>query len=120
MNSTKFNGLANNAALFFQKEQLTDTVLWKRFVDVYRTQPDGENGGWRGEYFGKMLRGGCLVYEYTRDEQLYDVLCNAVEDMLTVADSDGRVSSFPRDNELTGWDRWCRKYVILSLEYFIL
>ena len=39
--------------------------------------------------------------------------------MLTVADDDGRVASFPRDNELTGWDLWCRKYVILSLEYFI-
>ena len=65
------------------------------------------------------MRGACLVYEYTRDEQLYNVIKDAVEDMLTTADEDGRVSSYPRHDELTGWDLWCRKYVILSLEYFL-
>ncbi len=119
MSEIKFNGIANNAALFFQKEQLMDTVLWKKFVDLYRSQPDGKIFGWSGEYFGKMLRGACLVYEYTKDERLYAVLCDAVEDMLTVAESDGRVSSYTRDKEFTGWDLWCRKYVILSMEYFL-
>lgn len=119
MSEIKFNGIANDAALFFQKEQLMDTKLWKKFVDLFRVQPDSKIFGWSGEYFGKMLRGACLVYEYTKDEALYAVLCDAVEDMLTVAESDGRVSSYTRDNELTGWDLWCRKYVILSMEYFI-
>ncbi len=119
MNNMKLNGLAHNTALFFQKEQLLDTVLWKKFVDVFRTGPDSENLGWKGEYYGKMMRGACLVYEYTKDEQLYSVLCDAARDMLTVAEKDGRVASYTREIELTGWDLWCRKYVILSLEYFI-
>ena len=44
-----FFGIANDTALFLEKEFLCDKELWKSFADVYRIQPDGENGGWRGE-----------------------------------------------------------------------
>ena len=115
----KFTGIAHNTAMFLQKEQLSDPSLWAKFVDVYRSQPDGNNNGWRGEYWGKMMRGACLVYEYTQDEKLYSTLTDSVKDMMTVADTDGRVSSFPRDNEFIAWDMWCRKYVILACEYYI-
>ncbi len=115
----KFTGIAHNAAMFLQKEQLSDPSLWAKFVDVYRSQSDGENKGWRGEYWGKMMRGACLVYEYTQDEDLYSILTDSVKDMMTVADPDGRVSSFPRDNEFIAWDLWCRKYVILACEYYL-
>ena len=33
-----------------------------RFVEEFRAQLDGTNQGWRGEFWGKMLRGGALVY----------------------------------------------------------
>ena len=46
------NGLADWTAKFFQKEQLMDVALWAKFVDIFRSQPDGENMGWRGEYWG--------------------------------------------------------------------
>ena len=74
MKRMKFSGMADQAAQFLQREQLMDAALWKKFVDVFHTRPDGENHGWRGEYWGKMMRGAVLVYEYTRDEQLYKVL----------------------------------------------
>ena len=115
----KTEGIANWAANFLQKEQLTDRGLWAKFVDLFRTQPDAENHGWRGEYWGKMMRGGALVYAYTRDEELYDVLTESVRDMLTVAEADGRVSTYPRDCEFDAWDLWCRKYVILACEYYL-
>ena len=115
----KTEGIANAAALFFQKEQLTDRALWAKFVDLFRTQPDAENQGWRGEYWGKMMRGGALVYAYTRDEELYDVLTESVRDMLTVAEPDGRVSTYIREEEFDAWDLWCRKYVILACEYYL-
>ena len=114
-----FSGLANDTALFLQKEHLCDDALWKKFVDVFRTKPDSENGGWRGEFWGKMMRGAALVYEYTRDEALYRVLTDSVRDLLTVAEEDGRVSSYERGNDLFGWDVWGRKYVLLGCEYYL-
>jgi len=115
----KFTGIAHSTAMFLQKEQLSDPALWAKFVDIYRSRPDAANKGWRGEYWGKMMRGACLIYEYTQDDDLYSILTDSVKDMMTVADPDGRVSSFPRDNEFIAWDLWCRKYVILACEYYL-
>ena len=112
-------GVADWAAKFLQTEQLKDRAQWKKFVDVFRLRPDAEDHAWRGEFWGKMMRGGCLVYEYTKDGELYDVLTETVKDMLTTADDDGRVSSYIREQEFDAWDLWCRKYVILALEYYL-
>ena len=60
-----------------------------------------------------------MVYEFTRDEELYDVLTESVRDMLTVAEGDGRVSTYERESEFNGWDMWSRKYVILACEYYL-
>ncbi len=112
-------GIGDWAIRFFQTEQLKDPKLWKRFVDIFRSQPDAKNYGWRGEYWGKMMRGGCLVYEYSKDAELYEILTESVKDMLTTAEEDGRVSSYPRESEFDAWDLWCRKYVILACEYYL-
>ncbi len=115
----KFHGLADQTARFLQKEQLSDPVQWAKFVDVYRSQPDDDNQGWRGEYWGKMMRGAALVYAYTRDPALYAVLEETVRDMMTVAEEDGRVSTYKKNAEFDSWDLWSRKYVILASEYFM-
>ena len=112
-------GAIHDTAMFLQKEQLSDTRQWKRFVDQFRDGIDGQNRGWRGEYWGKMMRGGVLIWEYTRDETLLAVLTGTVRDMLTVAEADGRVSSYSRETEFDGWDLWCRKYVLLGMEYYL-
>ena len=119
MIKTKTTGLVNAAAVFFQEKQLKDRNLWKKFVDVYRLRPDSANLGWRGEYWGKMMRGGVLVYEYTKNEELYEVLTESVRDMLTTIEIDGRVSSYDLEKEFDGWDMWSRKYVILACEYYL-
>ena len=100
----KFNGLADKAAMFIQEEQLYDTSLWVKFVDVFRSHPDSVDCGWKCEYWGKMMRGGALVYEYTRDRRLYDILTDTIKDILTVAEHDGRVSGYSRETEFDGWD----------------
>ena len=115
----RLQGLAHKTALFFQKEQLTDKVLWKRFSDVYRIQQDGDNQGWRGEYWGKTMRGGAMVYAYTQDEELYHCLTDAVKDIMSVAEEDGRVSSYARDKEFDSWDIWGRKYIMLGCQYYL-
>lgn len=106
------------AARFVAEGQLKKDVLWRTFAEQFAVRPDGERGDWKGEFWGKMMRGGCFVYRITRDEELYKSLKEAVLLLLGTADPDGRISSYPRQNEFFGWDMWCRKYVLLGLEYF--
>ena len=106
------------AARFVAEGQLKKDVLWRTFAEQFAVRPDGERGDWKGEFWGKMMRGGCFVYRITRDEELYKSLKEAVLLLLDTAEPDGRISSYPRENEFFGWDMWCRKYVLLGLEYF--
>ena len=115
----QYHGTADETVRFLLDAQLLDSALWRRFVDQFRDGIDGENQGWRGEYWGKSMRGGALVYAYSHNEALYEVLTETVRDMLTVMEEDGRVSSYSRETEFDSWDIWCRKYVMLGLEYYL-
>lgn len=114
-----FEGLADGAAKFVEKRQLLDTDLWKRFVTQFRIKSDSGNFGWRGEYFGKMMRGACFVFGYTKSSGLYNVLRGAIVDILDCAGDDGAISTYGKENDLCGWDIWCRKYVMLGMQYFL-
>lgn len=115
---SRFCGSGDSTARFFTREALLDEGLWKKFVQAFRDKTDGTNLGWRCEYWGKMMRGAAMIYEYSRDEALYRVMRDTVCDMMTVAESDGRVSGYAREVEFDGWDMWCRKYAMLGMEYF--
>ena len=115
----KYTGQTARAVSFVTENQLLDVGLWRRFVDQFRNPADGKNNGWRGEYWGKMMRGASLVYEYSRDAALYAVLEDTVREMLSLIGEDGRISSFTKETEFRAWDIWCRKYVILGMEYFL-
>jgi DUF1680 family protein len=115
----KYTGQTARAAAFVTENQLLDRGLWRRFVDQFRNPADGNNNGWRGEYWGKMMRGASLVYEYSRNEELYAVMEETVREMLSLIGEDGRISSFTKDTEFRAWDIWCRKYVMLGMEYFL-
>ncbi|MBR5587124.1 MAG: glycoside hydrolase family 127 protein [Clostridia bacterium] len=116
--NAKYSGFVQSAFEFVEKEQLLREDLWERFVQQFREDADYE-GGWRGEYWGKMMRGACLVYQYTKNEKLYSVLCKTVCDMIESADEKGRISSYAANHEFEAWDMWCRKYVLLGMEYFL-
>ena len=118
MLESSFCGCGREAASFLTQDFLMDEAFWKKFVQVFRDQQDGDNLGWRGEYWGKMMRGAVMTYECSYDQELYRVMTDTVRDLLTVAEADGRVSSYRREHELDGWDMWCRKYVLLGLEYY--
>ena len=115
----KMSGACHEAAKWISDVQLGDPERWAIFVNQFRLQKDSSNNGWRGEYWGKMMRGASLIVHYTGDDTLYDVLETSVRDMLTVIEPDGRVSSYNRDKELVFWDIWGRKYVVLAMEYFL-
>ncbi len=118
-NRFAFRGPMDAAIRFIENAQLLRGDLWARFVEQYRMGGADNDGGWRGEYWGKMMRGACFTYSITQNPALYDALTATVRDMMTTADEDGRISSFDREHEFRGWDLWSRKYVLLGMQYYL-
>ena len=117
--SFDYVGEYDKANRFVEEHQLLNARLWETFVEMFRIRPDDPDKGWRGEYWGKMMRGACWTYRYTQNPELYETLKKAVLDLLATADDDGRISSYTRSGEFDGWDMWSRKYVLLGLQYFM-
>ena len=113
-----FKGISDRNARFVEKKQLMDEEYWRLFVEQFRSYLDDEDLGWRCEYFGKMMRGASVTYSYTNNEELYRVLTNAAEDMLTAQDDLGRFSTYSVEKEFNGWDIWGRKYVLLGFLHY--
>ena len=114
----RLGGYGGEMIKYVIEKQLLDADTWATLVDQFRRREDSYNGGWRGEYWGKMMRGASLTYRATKNEQLYSVLVDTVKDMLTVQDKLGRFSTYSTETEFTNWDMWARKYVILGMAYF--
>ena len=118
--SNAFSGALMDGIRFIEKVQLLDANLWKLFVNQFRQgNVDDHDRGWRCEYWGKLMRGGCFTYQTTRDKVLYAALEATARDMLTTQDSAGRFSTYSPEKEFDGWDVWGRKYILLGFEYFM-
>ena len=117
-NTLKYQGIVEDAFHFIEDFQLLDPTLWRRFVQQFREDADYD-AGWRGEYWGKMMRGAALVYAYTQNQVLYDNMVQTIKDMMASADESGRISSYAVNHEFDGWDMWSRKYVLLGMQYFL-
>lgn len=118
-NYYKYSGFMNDAFTFVEKAQVLDADLWAKFVHQFRSNADDHDAGWRGEFWGKMMRGAAFVYSYTRNRELYEALKKTVIDMMDSADAMGRISTYSISREFDGWDMWSRKYVILGMQYFL-
>ena len=116
---TSFEGVFDQTIRYVEGIQLLDPVMWHRFVVQFRTEADSDDQGWRGEYWGKMMRGACFTYAYTQNEQLYDVLTETVAELVDSQKENGRISSYGQECEFTGWDLWSRKYVLLGMQYYL-
>ena len=116
--SARYESVVDAHARFILGKQLKDRSLWEKFVQVFIDRPDHLDHGWRGEYYGKMMRGACLTYRYAPDEELYGVLYDTVKALLHTQDEYGRITTYPKDFEFRGWDMWIRKYVLVGSLYF--
>lgn len=115
----KFTNFVHTYIQFVEDNQLLDIELWRRFVNQFKDKSDSFDLGWRGEYWGKMMRGASLTYSYTKNETLLKILKSTIFDILSTQDDSGRISTYSVDTEFQGWDMWCRKYVMLGMEYFL-
>ncbi len=111
-------GIFEDAVRFVCDAQLCDGGLYRKFAALFGTDCDDPNRGWRCEYWGKLMRGACWVCSYLRDEKLYSLLEGSVRELLARQDADGRITTYSRECEFSGWDMWGRKYVLLGLQYF--
>lgn len=101
------------------EKQFLDKELWKITANQFRTKRDSSDNGWRGEFWGKLMRSASLTYMTTKNRELYNVITDSVKDMLTTIENSGRFSTYTADNEFIGWDLWSRKYVMLGFIYYI-
>ncbi len=115
----KFDGMLERSFRFIERNQICDVDLWKKFVDQFRVRIDSKDFLWRCEYWGKMMRGACMVVAYTKDDGFYRILEYSVRDMLTTQDELGRMSTYTVEAEFDSWDLWGRKYVMLGMQYFL-
>lgn len=116
--SWSYSGSFDQAVRFIERHQLLDAALWTRFAEQFTRPSDDQDLGWRCEYWGKLMRGGAMVWVYTQSPELYRQLESAARSMLKNAGPDGRISTYSREAEFQGWDIWGRKYVLLGMEYF--
>ena len=112
-----YKGNADKLIRYVEKNHLCNSDTWSEFVKVYHNHTD--EGGWNGEFWGKMMRGSVLTYQYTQNEELYSVLTETVMDMLSAQQSNGEFSTYLAENEFSKWDIWGRKYVLLGFEYYL-
>ena len=115
----QFSGIFEEYLKFALDRQLLSPQTWADFVQVFRSDSDDADQGWRCEYWGKMMRGACLCYRATGNETLYGLLKDTVQDLLTVQRADGRFSTYSPACQLQGWDLWGRKYVMTGLMHFL-
>jgi DUF1680 family protein len=114
-----FEEITHKTAIFTEKNQLLDSKLWQTFVRQFEIKPDDANLGWRCEYWGKMMRGACMVYAYTKNPDLLRTLTEAVRGIMKHQDERGRISTYSVAKEFNGWDMWGRKYVLLGMQHFL-
>ena len=116
----RYDGFIHKAYKFIEEFQLLRPEMWARFVNQFREEDADYEGGWRGEYWGKCVRGAAFVYQYTKNPELYNILRQTVTDMIESAreNEGGRISSYAKSHEFCHWDVWSRKYVLLGMQYF--
>ena len=115
----KTNGIMDEAVRFVTDNHLKDRIKWQKTVEVFETREDSLDEFWRGEFFGKQMRGAVLIYEYSKDEELFEILTDTVKDLLTKQDEYGRFSTYTVEKEFHGWDMWSRKYVLVGMIYYL-
>lgn len=113
-----YSGVIDKNIRFIEKVQLLDDELWSLISKQFTFNPDDADNGWRGEYWGKIMRGACEIYNYTKSESLYNTLEKTVCDIIAAAEDSGRISTYSKENEFHGWDMWSRKYILLGLLHF--
>jgi len=115
--SIQFNG-------FFEDSISNSIVHWNKgvvpyasFVQFFRA---GRGMFAQGEMWGKAVRSGSMLYRYTHDPELKEILHKTVADLLATKRTNGSIScsEVSKQPDGPGGDLWERKYVLLGLDEY--
>ena len=74
-----------------------------------------DDNGWRCEFWGKLMRAAVTAAFSSGDPELRSIIDKSVANIMAAQTPDGCISSYPEEKQLSAWDIWGRKYVILGL-----
>ena len=96
-------------------EQTLKKINMHALADYFRYRTDAFA---TGEFWGKLMRASCMTYEYTQDQELLTIIRAAVNDLLSLQDADGDLSTTRKQTQpkgACGSDLWERKYALMGL-----
>ena len=114
VSATQMHGIIDDK-LRLVCEQTLKKIDMHALADYFRYRTDAFA---TGEFWGKLMRACCMTYEYTRDEQLHAIIQTAVDDLLSLQDADGDISTTKKETQpkgACGSDLWERKYALMGL-----
>jgi DUF1680 family protein len=89
-------------------------VDYSLYAIPFRDKTD-RGGGFRGEFWGKWFTSAVLASAYHPTQAYREILEKSLMELMQTQDPDGRISSYPREENFLNWDIWGRKYVLLGL-----
>ena len=92
-------------------------VPYDKLMDFYRV---GRPKFALGEMWAKAIRSGSMLYAYTKDEELKQILKSSVEKVFGLVRSNGALACVPVEKQPDGkgGDLWERKYIMLGLSQY--
>ena len=114
----KFGGFLGDKLEICIKQRL-EKIRWKHLTEPFFNRNE-DDGRWRCEFWGKIIRGAIFAYRATGNAALRKALDDTVNDIIQAADETGRISSYPADKQTQDWDIWGRKYVAVGLADYCL
>ena len=103
--------------ILVEKEYL-DKGKYHLFANQFAIHSD-LNGSWRGEFWGKFIRGACQCYKTRHNPSLYRLIEDSVFEMMSLMEEDGTLSAYQKEQRLSGWDVWGRKYAMIGFLSYI-
>ncbi|MCE5269121.1 MAG: glycoside hydrolase family 127 protein [Planctomycetaceae bacterium] len=106
-------GPIQNSVTYWNK----GVVPYAGFVEMFRS---GRKLFAQGEMWGKAVRSGSMMYRYTQDPELKDILRETVADLLSTRRANGSIScsDVAKQPDGPGGDLWERKYALLGLDEY--
>lgn len=114
----KFGGFLGDKLEKCIKQRL-EKIRWKHLTAPFFSRNE-DDGRWRCEFWGKIIRGAIYAYRATQDPALKKALDATVKDLIQAADKTGAITSYPADKQTQDWDIWGRKYVAVGLADYCL
>lgn len=70
---------------------------------------------WQTEFWGKWFTSAAAAYRYQPDPELRAIVDRAAKELMATQTPDGYIGTYKKSSELSNWDVWGRKYVLLGL-----